>query len=293
MVCGMNQALPAESTESTKATRHWTARLRLGFASGREHTGLTRKEHLGPLRVQRLFHPDQDGKAHCYLLHPPGGVVLGDELNIDVCVDSGAALLTTPSAGRFYSVADFREKQTQRVHLRAREGLIEWLPQETILFKGANAHLHTTVDLQGDAQLAFWEVLVLGRPASGETFDEGRCSQHLMLRRDGRPVLSERLCIEAGDRLCESRLGLCGASTIGIAVFTAIADRAFLEAWLERVNGAALTGAFSVTQRGREVVARYVGEDAQSCRTGFSDLWRRITAKRDGRAPSEPRIWHT
>jgi urease accessory protein len=289
----MNQALPAGSTESTKAARHWSARLDLDFASARERTCLTRKEHHGPLRVQRLFHPDANGKAHCYLLHPPGGVVLGDELSINVCVRSGAALVTTPSAGRFYSVADFSEIQTQRVTLRATAGLLEWLPQETIVFNGANARLTTEVELEGNAQLAFWEVLVLGRPAAGEIFDRGACSQCLTLRRAGRPVLRERLQLQAGDRIMTSRLGLGRASTLGIALFTFVAGRALLEDWLETVNGPALSGPFSVTQRGSEVIARYVGEDAFACRAGFSVLWRRLTRARDGHSPSEPRIWHT
>lgn len=289
----MNQAFPARLPESTKARRHWSAHLALSFASAGERTELTRKEHRGPLRVQRLFHPDADGKAHCYLLHPPGGVVLGDDLTIDVSVKSGAALVTTPSAGRFYNVADFDETQVQRVRLHATAGLLEWLPQETILFSGANAQLDTEVDLEGDAHLAFWEVLVLGRPAAGESFDRGACCQRLSIRRDGKLELSDRLSLKAQDRLFRAKQGLAGASTIGIAAFTASPERDFAEAWLESVNGPSLTGHFSITQRSSLLVARYLGDDAFTCRAGFSELWRRVTQGRDGAAPSEPRIWHT
>ena len=274
--------------------RTWPAHLSLVFARGGPRTRLAHSAHEGPLRVQRLFHPDADGKAHCYLLHPPGGVVLGDELAIDVTVRSGAALLTTPSAGRFYTVRAFRERQEQRVQLRVGAGArLEWLPQESIVFSGADARLSTRIDLAGDARLAYWDVLVLGRPACGDRFDAGRCLQHLDIRRDGRALLRETLALEAGDRMSASPLGMGGASTAGLAVLTATLPRDDAEAWLARVNGPGLAGHFSITQRGGLLLARYLGEDAQVARAGFSDLWRRVGQLLDGVEPSEPRIWHT
>jgi urease accessory protein len=290
----MNSSLDQERLESSKALRKWPARLSLAFARGGPRTGFVHSEHEGPLRVQRLFHPDPDGKAHCYLLHPPGGVVLGDELCIDVAVRSGAALLTTPSAGRFYTVGTFREHQEQRVRLTVNDaGLLEWLPQESIVFSGADARLSTCVDLARGGRLAFWDILVLGRPACGERFTTGRCLQQLAIRRDGRLLLRESLALQAGDRMSSSPVGLRGASTVGLAVFTATLERDRAEDWLALVNGPGLTGEFSITQRGELLLARYLGEQAQVARAGFSLLWRRVGLTRDGAEPSEPRIWHT
>jgi urease accessory protein len=290
----MNLSIDEKRLESSKAPRSWPARLSLVFARGGQHTRLAHSAHEGPLRVQRLFHPDADGKAHCYLLHPPGGVVLGDELCIDVTVRSGAALATTPSAGRFYTVGAFRERQQQRVHLQVDDaGLLEWLPQESIVFSGADAHLSTRVDLAGDARLAYWDILVLGRPACGGRFTAGRCLQQLDIRRDGRTLLRETLALDAGDRLCESPVGLRGASTVGLAVFTATVARDLAEDWLATVNGPGLTGDFSITQRDDLLLGRYLGEQAQVARAGFSLLWQRSGLCRDGAEPSIPRIWHT
>jgi len=289
----MNQAFSLDAPESTKASRHWTARLELSYAHQSGRTELTHKRHEGPLRVQRLFYPDPDGKAHTYLLHPPGGVVLGDDLGIDVIVRSGSALLTSPSAGRFYSAGSFAEVQRQHVRLRAEAGLLEWLPQETILFNGARARMATDIHLASGAHLAFWEVLVLGRPAAAEAFVDGSCGQDLRIHRDGRLILSERLRLHAGDRLHRSPQGLGGHSTIAVAAFTAQTSREERDAWLEQVNGPGRCGAFSITQRGELLLARYLGEDAFICRRGFSMLWREVTLRRDGRRPEEPRIWHT
>jgi urease accessory protein len=300
--CRMNEFLverpPQLAPGSGSAQRHWPARLELLFAEGAKRTRLLHCRHQGPLRVQRLFHPDEDGTAHCYLLHPPGGVVLGDELLVDAVVRSGRALLTTPSAGRFYGVGDFRETQEQRVRLSVNEGAsLSWLPQETILFPGANARLDNDVSLAGTgASLVFWDVIVLGRPACGERFSRGRVEQRLRVRRGSQLVLDERLALAAGDRLSHSAMGLRGASTVGTFVLTLEpgADCEELCArWLEAVNGHGGVGEFSVTQRGDLLLARYLGEDAARCRTGFSRLWQAQRKAALGYAPSEPRIWHT
>ena len=64
-------------------------------------TALVRLSHQGPLRIQKLFH---DGDlAHCYLLHPPGGMVSGDSLQSRFRVHQGAkVLITTPASGKLY-----------------------------------------------------------------------------------------------------------------------------------------------------------------------------------------------
>ena len=57
----------------------WPARIDCDFQKtsfGR--TALVGLSHEGPLRIQKLFH-DRD-LAHCYVLHPPGGMVSGDNL---------------------------------------------------------------------------------------------------------------------------------------------------------------------------------------------------------------------
>ena len=90
------------------ATRHWAASLALGFEARQEReqtiTRMTRIRHQGPLRVQRPFYPEgKTGCCHVYLLHPPGGLVSGDALKIDVSVGAGAhSLITTPAATKLY-----------------------------------------------------------------------------------------------------------------------------------------------------------------------------------------------
>lgn len=292
MVCDMNSVLKTKSLETSTPLRHWSARLQLRFSQSGQKTELRHCEHYGPLRVQRLFYPDDSGKAHCYLLHPPGGVVLGDELNIDVAVSKGKALLTTPSAGRFYDTAQATERQHQRLKLRVDNGDLEWLPQETILFSGANADLRTQIELGEDARLVFWDVLVLGRPACNESFDRGGFTQSLDVVRQGELLFRDRLSVNANDRVLRSAQGLAGASTIGTMLLTDQLDRSARGAWLEQVNGEQSRGDFSITQRGPLTLARYLGDCAQRCRWGFALLWEAVLDVR-GESSNHPRIWHT
>ena len=65
----------------TERHEGWQATLSLGFARVGVRTVLARRRQRGPLAVQRPFHPEGD-VCHVYLLHPPGGVVGGDTLDI-------------------------------------------------------------------------------------------------------------------------------------------------------------------------------------------------------------------
>ncbi|MFK8042287.1 urease accessory protein UreD [Congregibacter sp.] len=243
--------------------------------------------------MQRLFYPEVGGKAHCYLLHPPGGVVLGDELQINIQVQSGSALVTTPAAGRFYTVDEHQEVQRQTVNLSVDDACLEWLPQETILFNGVNAALETRIELGADSRLVFWDVVVLGRPACGESFSSGRLKQQLEVYRENRPLLIERLALAAGDRMSRSQMGMQEQSTVGVMVLTDHAADELLEQWLKSVNHELNEGEFTITQRSGLIIARYLGEDALRCRQGFTQLWTTIAEETTGVKPAIPRIWHT
>jgi urease accessory protein len=81
----------------------WPARLVLTAA--RDGAGATRvhARHDGPLRLLKTLYPEGAGIAHAVLVHPPGGLVGGDRLDIQLDLQAGAHLLvTTPAATRFY-----------------------------------------------------------------------------------------------------------------------------------------------------------------------------------------------
>ena len=180
----MNQCLPPDVSQASQ----WQAELRLGFANTARGTVLKHASHKGPLYVQKPFYPEGRDLAHIYLLHPPGGMVSGDNLHIHVTTQTNAhALVTTPGAGRVYKARPDKALQRQQVELLAEpNSTIEWLPLETIIYPNAHTELTTDIHLAKCSSIIAWEVTCFGLAASNEPFNAGKVSQRLQIFREGR-----------------------------------------------------------------------------------------------------------
>ena len=90
-----------------------------------------------PLRVLKPLYPEGDAVCHAVLVHPPGGIVEGDSLSVEVAVDAGAsALITTPGAQKWYRSSG--RTASADTHLTVADGAsLEWLPQEAMVYDGA------------------------------------------------------------------------------------------------------------------------------------------------------------
>ncbi len=260
-------------------------------------TVLARSRHEGPLCVQRPFYPEADGRAHVYLLHPPGGVVGGDALEVEVEVRSGArALLTTPAATKFYRSSGSWGRQTHTLYAGA-GATLEWLPQETILFEAARAEIVTRVELAPDARFAGWEILCLGRTASGEGFGKGSLDQTFELWRAGVPLLIERYHLRDGDPLLRANSGLAGQPVVGCFALVLGSRRAESDALVEAVRATASglheDEVFSVTALREVLVCRYLGPRTASARRCFERAWSVLRPALIGAEVRAPRIWAT
>ena len=184
----------------------WHASLQLDYTLEGTRT-VARHAHNGPLRILQSLYPEGDAVCHNVLVHPPGGLVGGDTLDITATVGPGAhGLVTTPGATRFYRSTG--ELALQRTHLTLAEGArLEWLPLEALCYNACNAENHLTLNLAPGAECMGWDVTALGLPHAGQPFDTGRFVQHI--EAPGRWL--ERGVIDAADhRLLESPLGLAG-----------------------------------------------------------------------------------
>ena len=184
----------------------WHASLQLDYTLEGTRT-VARHAHNGPLRILQSLYPEGDAVCHNVLVHPPGGLVGGDTLDITATVGPGAhGLVTTPGATRFYRSTG--ERALQRTHLTLAEGArLEWLPLEALCYNACNAENHLTLNLAPGAECMGWDVTALGLPHAGQPFETGRFVQHI--EAPGRWL--ERGVIDAADhRLLESPLGLAG-----------------------------------------------------------------------------------
>ncbi|GIX23156.1 MAG: urease accessory protein UreD [Caldimonas sp.] len=158
----------------------WHGQLTLNYRHEAPRT-LVHDRHEGPLRVLASLYPEGPGICHNVLVHPPGGIVGGDQLHLTVDVASQAhALITTPGATRLYRSAG----ETAEQHLVARvaaQARLEWLPLETMAYNGTRAINHLRFELAPGAEMMGWDVLALGLPASEQSFVQGRFEQQIEL----------------------------------------------------------------------------------------------------------------
>lgn len=267
----------------------WQARIELGFEARAGRTVLAHRARFGPLSVQRPFYPEGE-LCHVYLLHPPGGIAGGDRLTINVETKAGAAaLITTPGAGKFYRSAGPRAEQS--VNLKVAEGAsLEWLPQENILFPGADIELETHIELAAGARFLGWEIQCLGLPANGERFDSGRARIGCRIERDGEPLLIERLSIEA-ERDLSGPAGLRGQPVVG-TLYATCDDEAPLALCRDILHDDAAIDAGATLLDGL-LVARLVAPSTAAARACFVELWRLLRPALLGREAVPPRIWQT
>lgn len=277
---------------SAPSEPRWRGRLELEYrqdAAGR--TRLTRTKHEGPLRVQRAF-AQADGSCHTYILHPPGGLVGGDELAIHAAVrEGGRALVTTPGAAKFYRSAGPQALQRVELHVDAGASL-EWLPQESIAFAGTRTRCTTTIDLDPTARLVLWDIVCLGRPAAGEAFERGSLEQRLRVRIGGRPRWLEHARYGESSNLGRAPCGMRGLPVTG-TLLCHPARPAWLDALREVVEARSGNALRGVTVVGDLLVCRYLGthtEDARACLTAVWSAFRQLS---DRSERVLPRVWAT
>ncbi|EYC52450.1 urease accessory protein ureD [Hylemonella gracilis str. Niagara R] len=232
----------------------WHAALQLDYTleNGRS---VARYRHDGPLRILQSLYPEGDAVCHNVLVHPPGGLVGGDTLDIQLSVAAGShGLVTTPGATRFYRSTG--DAASQQVHARVEDGArLEWLPLEALAYPQCQANNKAVFDLAPGAELIGWDVTALGLPAADQAYTQGRFSQHLEIQNLGglnaevrAPVWLEQGRIDATDtRLMDGPLGLAGHRCLGTLFFasgTAI-PRDRREAALDAVRAALESGALS------------------------------------------------
>jgi urease accessory protein len=280
----------------------WHAKLQLHYQHNDQSDGAGRTTayhlHDGPLRILQSLYPEGGGICHNVLVHPPGGLVGGDTLSIDVQVASGAhGLVTTPGATRFYRSEGALALQTTTLKLAA-DARLEWLPLEALCYSGCKAENKLVMALEAGSELIGWDVTALGLPNANLPFARGEFLQHIELEHQW----LERGRIAADDALLmNGPLGLTGHRCLASIFFVAGSPltRSRKEKALEAARDAAsshtLAGTVGVTSPNPQViVARVLSpvvEPAMALLRQIRDAWRRELW--DLQSDHAPRIWNT
>lgn len=274
-------------------TQAWQAELALQFSRRDAATVLTRREHRGPLRVQKALYPEGGQVCHAIVLHPPAGIAGGDELSIGLQLDAGAhALLTTPGAGKWYRSAGPWALQHTRFDVAA-GACLEWLPQETIFFNGCQASTDSEIRLASGAQYLGWDVWCLGRNASGEQFDAGRLHNRSEIYLDDELLWCEQGQLAGGSPLLHSPMGLEGRHVCATLIAAGSDIAPDLLAACRGVKAQEHDARYGITRTPKLLLARYLGRVAEAARAWLFDLWCLLRPALTGHAALAPRIWST
>ncbi|WP_082095726.1 urease accessory protein UreD [Photobacterium halotolerans] len=277
-------------------TRGWLAEIQLGFADRGDKTVLKQRSQKGPLAVQRPLYPEGP-VCHTYLLHPPGGVVGGDQLTITAHVSEGAqALVTTPGATKFYRSAGKLAHQRQILRV-APEAQLEWLPQENIHFPGARVKFNTEIHIAPGGRFIGWEMHCFGRPALNECFETGHIAGHCRVFLDDALVLAEGMNLNASlaqpSRAASLRDFPMNATLLiaGETDELLIVVQDLLNQHHESANKNNLIA--GVTQIDGLLAVRALAQGTEPLLQLFTRIWQHTRAHWSGTFPLPPRIWAT
>ena len=272
----------------------WRGELRLVFERQGQATRLSASRARIPLAIQRPFYPEGPELCHALVLHPPGGMVGGDQLEIALELKTGAqALLTTPAAAKWYRSA--HREALQRVHARlAEDAHLEWLPQETIVFDGARVRQSLHVELASGATWLGWDITRFGRSARNERFLSGEWRNFTEVWRAGQPLWIDRQRVAGGSRLLDGAYGLAGQPVVGSLVWVGQAVTVeLIEAARAAWHAAGHIGDAGVTRLPEGLVCRYRGPSSAEARQWFGVVWDLLRRSCRLRAACPPRIWAT
>jgi urease accessory protein len=273
---------------------HLLATLDLGFRRDSDCTRLIHRLHSGPLRVQKPLYPEGESTCHVVIVHPPGGVVGGDELRVHASLEHSArALLATPGAAKWYRANGHVSKQQLKLELEP-QSVVEWLPQETIFFNGADVVLDSDIALQGDAQYIGCEIMCFGRTAHGERFSQGRLRQRLKITRDNTPIWFEQGDLSADSPMMTSPLGLRGYTVCATLIAAGVRPKVnCLEELRARCEPIAVEGQFGASQLKSVVVTRFLCNSSEIARELMLTAWSVLRPALLGQVAHVPRIWTT
>ena len=245
-----------------------------------------------PLKVQRPFYPEGPEICHTVMLHTAGGIVGGDRLHLNIQLQPQArVLLTTAAAAKIYRSNGLEAQQTLQIQV-ATGGLLEWLPQETILFNQGIYRQDLRIDLAPGAQWVGWEITRYGRSARGEKFVQGNWRSHTEVWQNQRPLWIDRQWLPGHADLFHSPHGLAGCPVTGSLAWIGRPVDADLVGQSRAVwSGGKDTDAIGVTRLQQGLLCRYRGQSTQAARNWFLAVWQLMRLSYLGRPICVPRVW--
>ncbi|MES2711418.1 MAG: urease accessory protein UreD [Pseudomonadota bacterium] len=244
-------------------------------------TALRHLHQVSPLRA--LFPtPERDEALTVAVVNTGGGLAGGDRLSISIHAEAGArATISAPAAEKIYRSLGPPSRIDCTLRLDA-GAMLEWIPQETILFDGARLNRRINAELATGATLLAAETLVFGRAARSEAFTHGALLDGWRIRRDDILAWADGLAFEPPAVLADP-FGFAGAEALATLVFCADGAAALLDPLRA-------TGALATLPAKGLLVARWLGS-APTVRRELGAALCLVRSAALGLPARLPRLW--
>jgi len=227
------------------------------------------------------------------LITTSGGLTGGDRIATNITAGPDCRLtVTTQAAEKIYQAVGVEDVELS-VHLTAAAGaVLEWVPQETILFNKAGFLRHLAIDLALDARFLGVETIVFGRQAHGESLTQGRFFDRWRLRRGDKLVWADAQKLD-GDlaALLAHPAGFAGARAMCSLVYCAEDAAERLTELRDLLEPGQCRAA--VTRLENVLVARFLSNDPQDLRRELSSVYSQFRASTLGLPARLPQLWYT
>lgn len=272
-------------------TEAWQGYLDLQYGVRAGQTRLLRSRQQSPLKVQRPFYPEDPAVCHTVMLHTAGGIVGGDRLQVQLQLQPDAqAFLTTAAASKLYRSDGLRSALQVNATLAAGARL-EWFPQETIAFRGAQYHSQMRIDLAAGATFVGWEITRFGRTARGEKFTAGDWRSQTEIWQEGQLQWCDRQWLPGNERVIASPHGLGGNAIVGTLVWLGDPVAPSLMNQVRELPQPSSGQTGITTTQTDGLLCRYRGTSTTEVRAWFTTIWQTLRQAQWGRSPLRLRIW--
>jgi urease accessory protein len=265
-------------------------KLYLEYQYQQSQTKIINSYHLAPLKVQRPFYLEGEKTCHTIILNTAGGIVETDNLEQQIHLHPQAeVLITTASAGKIYRSQ--KTQSQQNINIKIDEGAcLEFLPQENIIFSGANYLQNMRIELAAKAQYLGWEINRFGRTARGEKFLTGTWLSATEIWRAAEPLWIDRQGLWDPQNLYSSPNGLANKPVVGTLSWIGVPVSTEFITEIRNL-GKTLVGETGVTQLTQGLICRYRGQATTEVKTWFKEIGSKLRLKYLNKSIYQFRTW--